>query len=61
MSDEIMANTNLWIDAVEELKQAFDAADGLKADLARRGYSETAQETLATEFLLSVFRGISPR
>jgi hypothetical protein len=54
-----MTSTNLWLAAVEELKQAFDAADGLKADLARRGYSETAQETIATQFILVVFQNIA--
>jgi hypothetical protein len=54
-----MTSTNLWLAAVEDLKQAFDAADGLKADLARRGYSETAQETIATQFILVVFQNIA--
>jgi hypothetical protein len=46
-----MTDTNLWLAVLEDMKQVFDAADGLRADLARRGYSPTAQEQIAMQFI----------
>lgn len=46
--------TEAFVQLSETMKLAFDAADGLRADLAKRGYSETAQEQVALMFLEGV-------
>jgi hypothetical protein len=50
--------TEAFVQISETMKLAFDAADGLRADLAGRGYSETAQEQIALMFLEGVNRQI---
>lgn len=35
----------------EQLEPLFDAADGVRADMERRGYSPTAAEAIALQWL----------
>ena len=51
-----LAVANGMADWAESIRPIYDAADGIKAEMARRGYSETAQEEAATEFIVSLIR-----
>lgn len=44
----------LLLETVEELAPAFDAADGIKADLERRGWSPSSAEAVAEAWLIGV-------
>ena len=41
---------------IDALSPIFDSADGLRADLERRGWSPTASEAAAQEWLLGAIR-----
>lgn len=42
----------------ENLAPIIDAADGVKADMERRGWSPTAAETVALTFLTGAFQKV---
>ena len=42
------------MDGVEAFTPVFDAAEGMKADLERRGWSPTMAETIAGQWLAQV-------
>lgn len=46
------------ITAVEALSPLFDAADGMKADLERRGWSPTMAEAIAHQWISLVLNQI---
>lgn len=46
------------IQAVEALQPLFDAADGMRADLERRGWSPTKAEQIAHQWLTLVLNQI---
>jgi hypothetical protein len=41
------------LEMTEQLSPLFDAADGVRADMERRGWSPTAAETAALQFLMN--------
>lgn len=59
MTDPEKARTELangLMEMVENLRPMLDAAEGVKADMERRGWSPTASETAALEVYLGVIR-----
>lgn len=50
MSNESM--TAALIEAMESISPIIDAADGMRADLERRGWSPTASEQVAQAWLM---------
>ena len=44
--------TTALIEAMESFSPIFDAADGMRADLERRGWSPTASEQIAQAWLM---------
>ncbi len=42
----------------EQMAPIFDTADGIRADLERRGYSPTASEAVAGEWLMGAMRQV---
>lgn len=46
------------LDGIEALSPIFDAAEGMKADLERRGWSPTVAESVAHQWLLNVMQRI---
>lgn len=47
---------NSLIELLDSLSPILDAAEGLKADLERRGWSPTAAEAVALEWLMNAQR-----
>ena len=43
--------SNAMLELTENFTPIIDAADGIKADMERRGWSPTAAETVALEWL----------
>lgn len=54
-SDELAA---ALLEGLSETAPIFDAADGIKADLERRGWSPTAAEGVALEWLMGCMRRV---
>lgn len=52
------ALTNAMLEVNENLAPILDAAAGVKADLERRGWSPTAAETVATQWLVGAMSKI---
>ena len=50
------ALSNSLLELLDNLSPLMDAAEGLKKDLERRGWSPTAAETVALEWLLQAQR-----
>lgn len=48
--------TNSLLELLDGLSPLLDAAEGLKADLERRGWSPTAAEAVALEWLMNAQR-----
>lgn len=46
------------LDGIEALTPIFEAAEGMKADLERRGWSPTVAESVAHQWLLNVMQRI---
>jgi hypothetical protein len=44
------------METLEILKPVFEAAEGIKADMESRGWSPTAAEAVATEWLTGAMR-----
>lgn len=54
MSDDMAAQFAELLMQLQDLyRAAYEAADGMKAELAARGYSETAAESVAVAWLNS--------
>ena len=49
---------SMLMDYTDMLTPIFDAAEGMRADLERRGFSPTAAESVANEWLMSAMRFI---
>lgn len=47
---------NSLLELLDSLSPILDAAEGLKADLERRGWSPTAAEAVALEWLMNAQR-----
>ena len=59
MSDTGKADlTNTMIELVDNFAPLLDAADGMRADMKRRGWSPTASEQAALTWLLSMMASI---
>lgn len=46
--------SSLLLAAAEQMTPIFDAADGMRADMEKRGWSPTAAETVALTWLQSM-------
>ncbi len=51
MSEQSMQMTQALLDAMEMMAPIIDAADGLRADMEKRGWSPTAAEAVALTWL----------
>lgn len=50
--------TTLLLTMSEQMAPIFDAADGMKADLEKRGWSPTAAEQVALSWLMGAMSGV---
>lgn len=48
-----------FMGVADSIKVAFDAADGLRADLLARGYTAASAEQVAVEFIVGFVRMIT--
>ena len=56
MSNDAMAAALIeWMEGIDPM---IDAADGMRADLTRRGWSETAAEQIAQSWLIAAIEKV---
>jgi hypothetical protein len=56
-----MTNTEAWLNALDQAKQAIEAAAGYKQKAIDAGFSEEAAEQLAVDFHRTVMAHSMPR
>lgn len=62
MTEREPSTAELCHDAIEAMQPLLDAADGMRADLERRGWSPTAAEQIAQSWLMGALASMwTPR